>query len=738
MPRTKKNHKPTVFSLFTGAGGLDIGFEEAGFNIIGASDIWVESAKTMEINFPKVPFICKDIRQIDPREILELTNGVRPDVFIGGPPCQGFSVMGDKNSADPRNTLFESYVRLVGALEPKCFVFENVKGIQTMFRGRYLKMVANSFADIGYDIHLKLLNAKDYGVPQSRQRVIIVGSQMDENFNFPSPSGNQCGSLVAYKNVGEAIGDLVNKDASFPNHIALDHGDIVVARYMLIKEGRKLPPPEELPANIRRGNFGNTYVRLDRKKVATTMVPGNNAFPVHPTLNRSLTPREAARIQSFPDRIIFSGPRKEQCKLVGNAVPPLMSAKIAQSLLRHLTGEESDSSKSMYLKRYSTLDIKEVCKETSNKKDKLKFVDLFSGAGGIGIGFEQAGFEHIFSADFDSAVAKTHRKFHKGVPFIEGDLSSKVIFERIKKEFGGQEIDVIVGGPPCQGFSIFGKRRFVYSKDYNPHDDQRNKLIFTYLKYVKLFNPKWFLIENVPGLVSLDDGWFIKELIRDIEKLGYKNHGYRVVNTADYGVPQKRKRFILIANRTGHIIPWPKPKYYENPEDWQYPYRTVNEVLTGLDSKDSEDKFYNHLPMKHAKDVAERFSYIKEGFKLNPDDLPKKLQFSRTGKKIQSFSKVFFRLGRHLPSPTLVPGHSAFPIHPWLNRQITIREAARIQTFPDEIEFLGNAGEQCKQVGNAFPPMAAETFANYIAKAISNNWIESSTSNLAYYSLIDK
>ena len=358
MSHKTVNKKLTVFSLFTGAGGLDIGFEVAGFKVIGASDIWEESAETMARNFPKVPFICKDIRQIEPDEILAATGGVRPDIFIGGPPCQGFSVMGDKNSADPRNTLFESYVRLVGALKPKCFVFENVKGIKTMFGGRYLKIVANSFADIGYDIHLKVLNAKDYGVPQSRQRVIIVGTLLPGPFNFPAPSDKGVGKLHAYKNVGEAIGDLVKKDSSFPNHIPLDHGDIVIQRYKLIKEGGKLPPPEELPEEIRRGNFGNTYVRLDRKKVATTMVPGNNAFPVHPTLNRSLTPREAARIQSFPDEVIFSGPRKEQCKLVGNAVPPLMSAHIAKSVLKHLENKESSSSTDLYLSRYSALDLK--------------------------------------------------------------------------------------------------------------------------------------------------------------------------------------------------------------------------------------------------------------------------------------------------------------------------------------------------------------------------------------------
>jgi len=405
---TPKKKKFTVYSLFTGAGGLDIGFEESGFHIVGASDIWVESEKTIAHNFPSVPFIRKDIRQITPEEILESTGGIKPDVFIGGPPCQGFSVMGDKNSADPRNSLFESYVRLVEALRPKCFVFENVKGIKNMFGGRYLKMVANSFASIGYDIHLKVLNSMDYGVPQSRQGVIIVGTLLDVPFNFPLPTFKQIGKLIPKKNVEDAIGDLVEKDATFPNHIALDHGEIVLSRYRLIKEGGKLPPPEELPEEIRRQNFGNTYVRLDRKKVATTMVPGNNAFPVHPTLDRSLTPREAARIQSFPDEHFFSGPRKEQCKLVGNAVPPLMAACIAESVTDHLQGKIKSPSADLYLVKNTLLDLRAGQTSLQNKT-KLKFIDLFSGAGGIGIGFDKAGYEHVFSADFDPGVAKTHR-----------------------------------------------------------------------------------------------------------------------------------------------------------------------------------------------------------------------------------------------------------------------------------------------------------------------------------------
>jgi DNA (cytosine-5)-methyltransferase 1 len=741
MSKLKKNKelKYKVYSLFTGAGGFDIGFEEAGFEIIGASDIWKESEKTMKLNYPNIPFICKDIRLLTSNEILESTNNVFPDIIIGGPPCQGFSVMGDKNSADPRNSLFESYARIVDDLKPMCFVFENVKGIKSMFNGRYLNMVANSFADIGYDIHLKVLNSKNYGVPQSRERVIIFGTKLEKPYNYPELNYKNIGILKPMKNVGEAINDLIDFDDKFPNHIALDHGEIVLERYKLIIEGGKLPPPEELPEKIRRKNFGNTYVRLDRNKVSPTMVPGNNAFPVHPILHRSLTPREAARIQSFPDSHIFTGPRKEQCTLVGNAVPPLMAANIALSVLKHIEADNLEEvSNDLFLKKHKKIEPKEDNILKNNKKNKLTFIDLFSGAGGIGVGFEQAGFEHVFSADFDQSVAKTFKHNNPNIPFIEGDLSDKKIFNDIKDRFSSKEIDIIVGGPPCQGFSMFGKRRFVNSKDYNVHDDDRNKLIFTYLDYVKHFKPKWFLMENVQGLTTLDGGSFLKALIIEIEKLGYNNHDYKIINTADYGVPQKRKRFVLIANRTGNIIPWPKPKYYEKPEDWEKPYRSVGEVLLGLETTKSQNKYFNHTPMNHSADVVERFSYIKEGCKIIPEELPEHLKHSRTGKEIQSFSKVFFRLDRDKPSHTLVPGHSAFPIHPWLNRQLTVREAARIQTFPDNIEFLGNHGQQCKQVGNAFPPMAAETIANSIAKAISNNWMEEETSNLAYYSLIEK
>ena len=741
----KKDNKYKVVSLFTGAGGLDIGFEEFNkFKIICASDIEKECKTTYSQNYPSVPFIHKDINIITSKEILEHTNGVYPDVIIGGPPCQGFSLMGDKNSSDPRNLLFESYVRLVKDLKPKCFVFENVKGVKSMFKGKYLVDIANSFASLGYDIYFDVLDASDYGVPQKRERVIIVGTMLEQPYFYPSKEHISIGDLKTKSNVDEAIGDLVNQK-EFPNHIVLNHSEIVIQRYKLIPEGGKLPPPEELPIEIRRKNFGNTYNRLHRFKCSPTMVPGNNAFPIHPTLNRSLTPREAARLQTFPDKFIFTGDRRRQCISVGNAVPPLLGGRLAQSIFEHLENKQMnvDFSSKLLVKRKEVLTGNPFlrAKKKIEKKKELTCVDLFCGAGGITLGFKNAGVRPLVSSDINEDAAKTHQYNFPEIPFVKGDLTDeknkKEILNIVKAELGEKAIDILVGGPPCQGFSIFGKRRFKNTdKDYNPHLDPRNELVYTYIDYIKELNPKWVVMENVAGFTTLDEGYFLEYLIKELEELGYKNHDYKIINTADYGVPQTRKRFILIANRTGNIIPWLKPKYYKEPKEWQKPYRAINEVISDLGCESTYDIGFNHTPMKHAEIVKERFSYIEEGKKINPDILPKHLSLSQTGKPIKSFSKVFFRLDRNKPSPTLVPGHSAFPIHPWLNRQLTIREAARIQSFPDSIRFFGSQGAQCTQVGNAFPPVAAESIANAIKKTIENDWKEDTVSNLAKYSLL--
>lgn len=737
--KTNSKNRLNVVSLFTGAGGMDIGFKEAGFNCIFASDIMPQAEMTFNFNFPRTPFIKKDVRLFSKEEIEKLIGKNKIDVIIGGPPCQGFSNMGNKNSSDPRNYLFENYVRIVETIQPKCFLFENVKGLFTMFEGRFFDKVINAFLEIGYNISYSLIDSSKYGVPQKRERIIIFGTKINRPFKFPKPNNKDFGKIKAYKNVGDAINDLIKLENRYPNHVPLNHNEIVIRRYELIPEGGKLPKPEDLPIEIRRKNFGNTYTRLHRNEVSSTIVPGNNALPVHPILNRSLTAREAARIQSFPDYFIFRGDRRSQCILVGNAVPPLLAAKLAESVSNFINdidydGISPDGQAKVGIKfsRHKVNSIKK------NGRATLKFADLFSGVGGFTQGLEAAGLECVLGADFDEYAVEAYRRNHTSHECLKIDLADpknqKIIADRLKKE----KVDLIVGGPPCQGFSIFGKRRFVNTKNHDLKSDKRNDLVFAYANIVIKSNSNWFIMENVPGILSAHNGSYVEEIRKYFLKHKYKTE-VKVINAADYGVPQLRKRFILFGTKTDLMIPFPKPKYFEEPESWQLPYRTVGEVLTDLGNDKTLGKFKNHLAPNHSPIIVERFSYIKEGQKLDIDSLPEHLKNgTKTGKPIANYSHVFKRLHRKKPSGTIVPGHNAFPVHPTLNRTLTVREAARIQTFPDHYEFVGPVINQCLQVGNAFPCLVAQIFGERLRTVINKEWSEESATHLAKYSMLEK
>jgi DNA (cytosine-5)-methyltransferase 1 len=245
-------------------------------------------------------------------------------------------------------------------------------------------------------------------------------------------------------------------------------------------------------------------------------------------------------------------------------------------------------------------------------------------------------------------------------------------------------------------------------------------------------------MENVPGILSAHDGTYVNEIREFFNKNNFRTE-FKLINSADYGVPQIRKRFILIGTNTDMIIPFPKPKYFEIPTDWQKPYRTVGEVLTDLSNENTLGKFKNHLAPKHSPIIKERYSYIEEGKKLDINSLPPHLKIgTKTGKLISNFSHVFKRLDREKPAGTIIPGHNALPVHPILNRTLTIREAARIQTFPDRYEFVGPIINQCLQVGNAFPCLVAQIIGERLRTVINNNWNEHNATHLANYSMIEK
>lgn len=725
----ESNGRPSAYALFAGGGGLHLGLQQAGFEITVATDVEPAALQTNELNSPDLPFILEDARRLSGAQLLAAAGGRPPTLVAGGPPCQGFSTLGDKLSGDPRNDLFAAFARIVEELEPPCILMENVKSLTTMYGGRFRDHILRTFAELGYRMHWAVLDAAEYGVPQVRQRVFFFGTKLGGQFQFPSPTHGPRG-VQPYITTWEAIHDLAKKGSKVPNHIVLAHSEKVIARYKLIPEGGRLPAPEELPAEIARKNFGNTYKRLHRLKPALTMVPGNNAFPVHPTLHRSLTPREAARLQTFPDEHRFAGDRRRQCILVGNAVPPTFAKVVGEQIGRHLSAPAEETP--------NAVTPVPIAAARRKRSTGMGFVDLFSGAGGITIGLERAGWDPLLSVDLNRHASATHRHNFGHIPHLEVDLSVPEVLDQIVTDLEGVEVGIVAGGPPCQGFSIFGKRRFVNTRGYEPHADPRNRLVFAFVEVVRRVRPRWFVMENVPGLANLDQGMFLQSLLSEFRSAGYDQVEARVLNAADYGVPQLRKRLLIVGNRTGHIIPWPKRKFFANPEEWQDPYRTVGEVISDLATERSLQRFTCHKPMKHKPLLVERYRHIPEGGRLDPETLPPRLRTGYRTDNVRNYSHVFKRLHRDRPSNTMVPGHNAFPIHPWLDRALTVREAARIQTFPDDVEFLGPRQEQCIQVGNAFPPLLAEIIGNNIRKAEVNSWIPGNVPPLAYYSLVER
>lgn len=728
------NRKLLAVSLFSGAGGFDLGVEKH-FKVAVSTDMDPRCAETHRHNWPRRPFICRDVRKICASDILEYTQGIPPDLVFGGPPCQGFSTIGDKFSSDPRNQLFEHFARLVLDLRPQMILMENVAALTTMYRGQYAEYIVQTFADQGYRMFTRILDTANYGIPQHRRRVIFFGTRLATRFAWPHETHGLNGD--SFVNVGDAIDDLPYQDDSIANHIVLNHSDTVIARYKLIIEGGKLPPPEELPESIRRKNFGNTYKRLTRRAPALTLVPGNNAFPVHPVFDRSLTPREAARLQTFPDTFVFCGDRRSQCKQVGNAVPPLLANKLAKAARDHAYGVVKGSPAIAVSPKsnghlYKPGAHSEAPITGLHRESNGRFVDLFCGAGGFTLGFSRAGWQPLLCVDNDQNVEATHKLNFPHIPFSRSDLSKPRALERLVENCITHPVDLIVGGPPCQGFSVFGKRRFVYTGDHDPSLDKRNHLIRAYLKALELIKPKWFVMENVIGLTNLDDGRVLSGFIERAGLIGYSKVEARILNAADYGAPQLRRRLVIVGNRSGHVIPWPKPKYYEQPRDWQSSYRTVGEAIYDLSTEASYSRHTCHVPMKHKPLVVERYGYIPEGGKLDIARLPSRLKQGYRTDVVKNYSHIFKRLHRDQPSITLVPGHNAFPIHPWLPRALTVREAARIQTFPDWIKFAGSRQNQCIQVGNAFPPLMAEVIGNCIGKAEANDWFDGRVPISAY------
>ena len=313
---------PRVVSLFSGAGGLDLGFQQAGFDIVWANDFDADAAQTYRANIGD-HIVCGDVSQIDASQIPAC------DVLIGGFPCQGFSVANTKRTLDDeRNQLYKQYLRILTALQPKMFIAENVKGILSIGKGEVFKAILDDFRAAGYAVDYKLLNAADYGVPQTRQRVIIAGvrQDVDARFAFPEPthSSKPAEGKNAWVTVGEALAGIPDPDGPH----AQDVPNNVYSSYKMVMNGylgkRPTDPGKPAPTVTARGD----------RKGGVVVLP-------HPSGKRRMTVRELARIQDFPLDFEFAGSRTDCYRQVGNAVPVGLARAVATSAMRALEGAAS-------------------------------------------------------------------------------------------------------------------------------------------------------------------------------------------------------------------------------------------------------------------------------------------------------------------------------------------------------------------------------------------------------------
>jgi len=370
-------------------------------------------------------------------------------------------------------------------------------------------------------------------------------------------------------------------------------------------------------------------------------------------------------------------------------------------------------------------------------EERLTAIDLFAGAGGLSEGFRQAGFDILAANDFDEFAEKTFRLNHPEAAFLSGPVENFTADDFLAASgLMKGELDVLLGGPPCQAFSVYNHQRGM-------HDD-RSGLFREYLRLVEGLQPRFVVIENVTGILSVAGGHAVDEIIQSLKQLGYHVER-RTLKAEEYGVPQERRRVFFIGTRENQSIKWPKPTH--GTSSWGPLFSTdrklsvtVDDAIADLPPLEIADgveespytilplsdyqaivregavMLYNHVAPVLQEINLKRLKYIPQGGSWR--DIPQELLPAGMKKaKRSDHTKRYGRLHPQGLASTILTKcdlHWGAYIHPWQERTITVREAARFQSFPDIMKFLGPRGEQYRQVGNAVPPLLARAVAHSI------------------------
>lgn len=349
----RKKLLPTL-SLFSGGGGMDLGFAVAGYSLVASIDIDPFSCKTLELNSRKrnflkeIKILDRDITKTPTSQIINLIGlqNDNIDVVIGGPPCQAFSVFGKRGGInDPRGNLVWEYLRIIKDLNPTAFIFENVAGLKTIHNGSlYNNLLEALSCDGKYAVSDHTYELADFGIPQYRRRVFFIGCKKGIRIPQMNPTHGEEGTLLKLRpfvTVGKVLNRMPEPGDALPNHIGREHSDRIIERYRNLKYGER--------------DHKTRINKLHPERPSFTIIVGSDAGGgkghIHPFSPREVTPRESARIQTFPDWWEFYGTGRHVIRQVGNAVPPLFAALLAEHIKKFVFGHKKTTTYEQFINR---------------------------------------------------------------------------------------------------------------------------------------------------------------------------------------------------------------------------------------------------------------------------------------------------------------------------------------------------------------------------------------------------
>ena len=738
LPLTREayyNNPIQVIDFFSGAGGTSLGFAALNnvvpaFKMLGGCDINRVSAETYSRNFG-TPIICEDIVRLanEDRALEELLDTIGYDsnkstVLIGCAPCQGFSSHRKRHwdkEDDVRNSLVMAFASIVRKIMPDVIIMENVPEFLSKKYWHYFSAAKKCYEQLGYTVKEQIYNAASFGVPQDRFRTIVIGMKKEfllpEGFLKPSE----------YRTVRDAISKLPTvaagiADPNDPMHKSAAHKKSTIDVIKQVPHDGGSRPEGIGPACLDRvKGFSDVYGRLYWDKPSITIThyarnPASGRF-THPEQDRGLTAREAALLQSFPNEFEFTGKSDDIYRQIGEAVPPMLSSAIAANVLIELLSIEPNddeialspqSINEPVSSSYSSVIAGIKMKNQTTNATKFTCIDSFCGAGGLGLGLKQAGYNILLSFDIDQICIDTinANKKYFGHPAESADISDMLNGELLKKcNLERGELFLLAGGPPCQGFSIQRRGSDI---------DKRNELVLKYGKLIEELYPMYFVMENVTGIAGKRGKTILQQLIEDVEKIGYTVH-IKLLDAQDYGVPQRRKRYFIVGERKD------LGEHYEYPHPLDY-RRTVREVIGDLPSPPDDGTDHPDISL-HRRDRLsplnlKRMKSLKEG--QGRDDLPMELRADchKIDSSVIGFRNVYGRMIWDDVAPTITARFDSFTRgqfgHPVQNRSISLREGALLQCFPMDFVFTGNKVDIARQIGNAVPPLLAKQIGKSI------------------------